>query len=118
MEFLSLRNSQTFSLTGVIFWSYLLIALLLAAILLLLAWFVLSQASKSVWISWVFLLVGLFILIYPALVYIPGFCCWVPYIGPLQLSGTKYLFSSGGFVAIIGLFRLILPNKDKNNLPR
>ena len=118
MEFLSHRNAQTFSLVWVIFWSYPLIALFLAAILLLLAWFVLSQAPGNVWISLVFLIVGLFIVIYPALVFTPALCCWVPYIGPLQLSRTMYLFSSGGFVAIIGLFGLILPNKDRNDLPR
>jgi len=118
MELLSHRNAQTFSLAWVIFWSYPLIAIFLAAILLLLAWFVLSQASKNVWISLVFLIVGLFIVIYPALVFTPALCCWMPYIGPLQLSQTKYLFSAGGFVAIIGLFSLILPNKNRNDLPR
>lgn len=118
MEFLSQRNGQTFSLGWAILWSYPLIALLLAAMLLLLAWFVLSQAPRNVWISLVFLVVGLFIVIYPALVFTPALCCWVPYIGPLQLSRTLYLFSSGGFVAIIGLFGLILPNKDRNDLPR
>ena len=85
MEFLSRRNSQTFSLVWVIFWSYPLIALFLAAILLLLAWFVFNPAPRNMWISLVFLIVGLFIVIYPALVFTPALCCWVPYLGPLQL---------------------------------
>ena len=118
IQYLNNRNQVTVSLSLLITWCLALFALLLAAIWLLLAWFVLSQAPRNIWISLVFLIVGLFIVTYPALVFTPLFCCWVPYIGPLQLSGTKYLFSSGGFVAIIGLFRLILPNKDKNNLPR
>jgi hypothetical protein len=118
MEFLGRGNAQTFSLAWALFWSYPLIALLLAAMLLLLAWFVLSQAPRNVWISIVFLIVGLFIVLYPTLIFTPALCCWVPYIGPLQISRTLYLFSSGGFVAIIGLFGLILPHKARNDLPR
>ena len=118
IEFLDHRNAQTFSLVWAILWSYPLIALLLAALLLLLAWFVLSQAPRNVWISLVFLIVGLIIVSYPTLIFTPALCCWVPYIGPLQLARTLYLFSSGGFVAIIGLFGLILPHKARNDLPR
>jgi hypothetical protein len=118
MEFLGRRNAVTFSLTWAIFYSYPLIALLLAAMVLLLAWFVLSQAPRNVWISLVFLIIGLFIVSYPTLIFTPALCCWVPYIGPLQLARTMYLFSAGGFVAIIGLFGLILPHKARNDLPR
>jgi hypothetical protein len=111
MQFLNHRNAVSFSLSPVIIWSFALIALLLAVILLLLAWFVLIQAPRNVWVSLVFIVIGLFIVIYPALVFTPALCCWMPYIGLLQLSLTRYLFSSAGFVAIIGLLNLVLPRR-------
>lgn len=111
MQFLNHRNAVTFSLVPVIIWSLVVIALLLAAILLLLAWFVLSRAPRNVWVSLVFIVIGLFIVIYPALVFTPALCCWMPYIGPLQLTSTRYLFSSAGFVAIMGLLNLVLPSR-------
>lgn len=116
IQYLYNRNELTFSLGLVIPWSLALVALLLAAIMLLLAWFVLSQAPRNIWLSLVFLIVGLFIVTYPALAFTPLFCCWVPYIGPLQISRTMYLFSSGGFIAIIGLLDLVLPSPRIANI--
>lgn len=116
IQYLYNRNELTFSLSLTITWSLALFALLLAAILLLLAWFVLSQAPRNIWISLVFLIVGLFIVTYPALAFTPLFCCWVPYIGPLQISRTMYLFSSGGFIAIIGLLDLVLLSPRTENI--
>ena len=116
IQYLNNRNQVTVSLSLLITWCLALFALLLAAIWLLLAWFVLSQAPRNIWISLVFLIVGLFIVTYPALVFTPLFCCWVPYIGPLQISRTMYLFSSGGFIAIIGLLNLVLPSPRTANI--
>jgi hypothetical protein len=113
IQFLYRRSLETPSLGFVIAWSLALFALLLATILLIFAWFVLSHAPRNVWISLVFLIVGLFIVIYPALVYTPALCCWMPYIGPLQISRTMYLFSSGGFVASIGLLAVVLPGRER-----
>ena len=47
MTSLAQRNAETFSLTSIILWSYILIALLLAAVSLLLFWFVLNRAPKN-----------------------------------------------------------------------
>ena len=80
MRFLSYQRMEMFFLNFVIFWCYGLIAFLLAAILLLLAWLVLINAPRNVWISLVFLVIGLFIVFYPALYYNPAFALgrWLP----------------------------------------
>ena len=108
MRFLSYQRMEMFFLNFVIFWCYALIALLLAAILLLLAWLVLINAPRNVWISLVFLVIGLFIVFYPALYYNPTLALgrWLPGFDSL-LSYTSYLSFSGGFIAIIGLFALV-----------
>jgi hypothetical protein len=112
IAYLVKRNSQTFSLPYIIMWSYVFIAIFLAAILLLLFWFVLNRTPRTVWISIVFLLIGFFIVASPILYFTPLFCCLPPQLESLLFppaSYTSYAFSSGGFVAIIGLFALILP---------
>ena len=99
----------------VVFWAYALIALLLAPIWLLLAWFVLIRSPRNVWVALVFLLSGLFIVIYPALYYTPALCCWLPTIAPIQITPTMFVFSSGGFAAIMGLSSLVLPRGSRSN---
>ena len=108
MAILQHRNAETFSLNSVILWSYALITLFLAAILLLLFWFVLNRAARNVWVAMIYLLTGLLIVVYPAIYLTPALCCWFPQFDASVLSPTSFMFSSGGFIAIVGLFMLIL----------
>ena len=114
IHFLNYLGMEMFVLNYVILWAYALIALVLASIWLLLAWFVLIQAPRNTWVSLVFLLSGLFIVAYPALYYTPALCCELPDIAAIQLAPTMSLYSSGGCVAIIGLAGLVLARKKEN----
>jgi hypothetical protein len=109
ISFLQQRNAETFFLPFVILWSYALLTLLLATILLLLFWFVFSRASRNIWIALFYLLIGLFIVSYPTLYFTPIFCCLPPIFETFFLPAQTIMFYSGGFIAIIGLFALILP---------
>jgi multisubunit Na+/H+ antiporter MnhG subunit len=51
MQFIQYQNAQTFSLSHVIFWAFALIALLMAASWLLVAWQVLIRAPGNIWVS-------------------------------------------------------------------
>jgi hypothetical protein len=108
---LGLLQARTFSLNWILifFWSNPLFTLILAFILLGLFWFMLIRAPRNAWVSLAYLLIGILIVAYPALYYTPALCCWMPDIAPLQLSTTRYLFSSAGFIAMIGLLTLVLP---------
>lgn len=112
MQFLRDQNAVTFTLNYVIFWMFGLVALLLAAVWLLVAWVVLIRLPRNVWVSLLYLVCGLFIVFYPALYYSPAYtpllCCWLPNIAAIQLAPTMYLYSSGGWAAIIGLAGLVL----------
>jgi hypothetical protein len=112
MQFLRYQNARTFTLNYVILWVYPLLALLLAAVWLLVAWVVLIRLPGNVWVSLLYLVCGLFIVFYTALYYSPAYspilCCWLPNIAAIQLGSTMYLYSSGGWVAIIGLAGLVL----------
>jgi hypothetical protein len=107
IQFLWYQQTQTFSLSYVIFWAYALVALLLAAVWLLVAWMVLVRLPGNLWVSLVYLLVGLFIIAYPALYYTPALCCGLPNIDLIQLEPATYLYSSAGLAAIIGLAGLV-----------
>ena len=115
IHFLNYLGVETFLLNYFILWVYALIALVLAAIWLLLAWFVLIQAPRNTWVSLVFLLSGLFIVAYPALYLTPALCCGLPDITAIQLAPTMSLFSSGGYVAVIGLAGLVLRRGEKTS---
>jgi hypothetical protein len=84
MTSLTHRNAETFSLTFNLFWSYGLIALLLAAASLLLFWFVLNRASRNIWVVLIFRLTGLFIAAFPILYFTPPF--GTLFFRPPQLS--------------------------------
>ena len=114
MHSLQVTNSQTFTLSYVITWVYVLVALLQAAVWLLLAWYVLVQAPADLWVSLLFLVIGLFIVIYPAIIFTPALCCWLPDIPALQLSTAHSLFSSGAYVAVIGLAGLVLRGRGRD----
>jgi hypothetical protein len=117
MQFFRSQNAVTFALNYFIYWIFGLVALLLAAVWLLVAWVVLMRLPAHVWVSLLYLLCGLFIVFYPALymspAYSPLLCCWLPNIAAIQLAPTMYLYSSGGWVAIIGLAGLLLRRKSK-----
>ena len=112
MQFLRYQNARTFTLNYVILWVYPLLALLLAAVWLLVAWVVLVRLPGNTWVFLVYLLIGLFIMAYPALYFTPALCCWLPDIAALQLSPTMYLYSSGGCLAMIGLAGLVWRRKE------
>jgi hypothetical protein len=112
MAYLAKRNAQTFTLPYVIMWSSVIIILFLAAILLLLFWFVVERTSRESWVAIIFLLIGLFFVVSPLLYFIPMFCCLPPQLESLlfpSASFISYTVSAGGFIAIMGLFALILP---------
>ncbi len=91
-----------------------LISLLLAALLLLLFWFVLISAPRNVWIAALYLLVGLFLAFFRVLYFVPAIGSWMPpsLYYPL-LSATSSTVLAGSFIAIIGLFMLILPRRPR-----
>ncbi|MGB8214449.1 MAG: hypothetical protein WCE68_12905 [Anaerolineales bacterium] len=108
------RNAGAFGTfpTTSILWFYILLALLLAAALLLLFWSVLKWGPRNIWVAVIFLLTGLFIVTYPILYFIPAFGSWfdhLPQLNDILSSPRSYTFFSGGFIAITGLFTLILP---------
>jgi hypothetical protein len=112
MAYLAHRNAQTFSLSFVIMWSHIFVALILAAIILFLFWFTFNRTPRKAWVSIVFLLIGLFFVSSPILYFTPLFCCLFPALESLLFppsSFISYTFLSGSFVAIMGLFTLILP---------
>lgn len=113
MQFLQYRNEQTFSLSYGIFWAYALVALLVAAAWLLVAWMVLVRLPRNVWGCLVYLLVGLLIVAYPALYYTPALCCGLPNIDLVHLEPATSLYSTGGFAAIVGLAGLVWRRQGK-----
>ena len=112
MTLLTHRNAETFSLTYILFWSYGLIALLVAAASLLLFWFVLNRAPRNIWVALIFLLTGLFIVAFPILYFTPPFGTLffrLPQLSEILTSPRSFTFFAGGLIAVTGLFALILP---------
>jgi hypothetical protein len=117
MQFLRNQSAVTFTLNYFVFWIFGLVALVLAAAWLLVTWVALIRLPGNFWVSLLYLVCGLFIVFYPALYYSPAYlpllCCWLPNIAAIQLGPTMYLYSSGGWVAIIGLAGLVLRARKK-----
>ena len=91
-------------------WSSTLTDLLLAAVSLLLFRFVINQAPRNVWVGLIFLLTGLFFAAYPILYYIPNFLpALPPSLATLLATPRSYISYSGGLIAMMGLFTLVLP---------
>ena len=115
------RNWMTLPLSLSFFWAYILpvlLSLLLAAVSLLLFWILLNQLSRSVWVALTFLLVGLFFVAYPILLYfIPSFTFLLPpQWTELLLNPRSYIVYSGSFIVMIGLFKLVFPTgKEKKS---
>ena len=114
MAYLGRHNAQTFTLPYLILWAQSLSSILLAVLLLLLFWFVLTHTPRNIWIAALYLLVGLFFGFFQELYFVPAIGGWMPYFfyGPL-LSATSPTILAGSFIAIIGLFMLILPRREQ-----
>ncbi len=104
----------TLALFTVVLWAQPLGSLLLAALLLLLFWFMLTRAPRNVWIAALYLLVGLYLTFFLLLYYVPAIGSWLPpvFYGML-LSVNSYTSLAGSFIAVIGLFMLILPRQTR-----
>ena len=97
----------------IILWTPALSSLLLAALLLLLFWFVLTRAPRNVWIAVLYLLVGLFLAFTRVLYFVPVVSSWVPaFLYAPLVSPASYASLTGSFIAITGLFMLILPRRS------
>jgi hypothetical protein len=107
------RNLETFGV--LLFWSYALTTILLAAASLFLFWFVVHRAPRNVWVALSFLLVGLFVVLYPAVYLTPAFR-WLPLSVPVWLTSRSYIIYSGGLIAMTGLFALVLPREKGKDL--
>ncbi len=109
----SLINPTTFpplaAMLLIFIGTHVLASLLWAAALLLLFWFVLTRAPRNPWIAVLFLLVGLYIASGQVLFPIPLLTGWWPWFFKEAIdSRTSYTALSGSFIAIMGLFMLIV----------
>ncbi len=114
LDFLVRRNSVTFTLSYVILWAYPLTALIFTAVSLFVFWFVLNRAHRNVWVGLIFLILGLFIVLYPILYFTPAFgglFSPFPRLNNILATPRSYIFSAGAFFAITGLFVLFFPRK-------
>ncbi len=113
LESLRRRNAVTFELSYVILWSQTLIALVLAGLLLLLAWFVLLRAPRNSWIAGLYLVIGAVLVLGPQLYFTPALSARIPefVFSSIAITGS-YQFLAGGFIFVIGLLSLILPRRD------
>ena len=96
----------------IIIWSYIILALLLATALLLLFWYAFNRGPRTVWVALIYLLIGLFLVTYPILYFTPAFgglFYRLPQLNDILISPHSYTFSSSGFIALTGLFIIILP---------
>jgi hypothetical protein len=97
----------------VVLWTPALTSLLLAALLLLLFWFVITRAPRNVWIAALYLIVGLFLAFTQALYFVPVISGWVPaFLYAPLVSPASYATLTGSFIAVTGLFMLILPRRS------
>ena len=109
VSFIDRRYAGTFNPFAII-WLRALTALLLAAALLLLFWFVLTRAPRAPWIGVLYLLVGLYIGFAQVLYFAPQVSSWwPPFFNGVVVSRSSYTVSAGSFMAIMGLILLLLP---------
>ncbi len=114
IAFLRHRNLELSSSFYAFFWCQTLIALLLAAMLLFLSWFVLYRAHRNIWIAALYLLTGLYIVLTPEIYFTPALSDWLPqWIFNIVVLPDSHMYAAGGFIAIIGLFILILPSPER-----
>ena len=119
LSFLRRRNASTFALGKVVFGSHALFTLLLAILVLLLAWFVLIRALRNVWVASLYLLIGLLIVSSPSLWFAGFLGDWLPFgvkgfLANFLLPYTLTYYA-GGFVAAIGFLSLIRQGREKND---
>jgi asparagine N-glycosylation enzyme membrane subunit Stt3 len=107
LAYLLKRNAETFGLFFAIQWANGFSVLFVAAFLLSLFWFVIMRAPRNIWVALIYLVTGLFIVVYPVLYYISAIHSWLPHIEALVSMCSSHLHYSGGFVAIMGLSALL-----------
>ena len=111
MTYLGKRNAQTFTLPYVIIWAQSLIFVVIAALMLLLFWYVL-RAPHNGWIATLYLIAGAYFAFLPVLYLMPAFGLWMPrLVASAALAPRGYTMISGAFVAVTGLLSLLLPRK-------
>jgi len=114
MAFLRRPNAETFFSPFLSLWEQTLITLLLATLLLLLFWFVLDRAPRNVWVAAIYLFTGLFIVVSPEIYLTPALSWLIPqFMIASVVSIPSYMLLAGGLVAIMGLFILILPGRER-----
>ncbi len=113
MEYIRHRFAQTFdlALASAGIWIQTLSTFLLAALLLLLFWFVLTRAARNVWVAMLYIPIGLFFGFFRLLYSWPATAAGLP-APPIAVYGLLEAGSNtvlaGSFIAVIGLFMLIL----------
>ncbi len=105
-------SAQSFSPLYVLPWAYSLSFLLMAALLLLLFWYVITQAPRNGWVAALYLVVGLFFAFYLQLYFWPPVGERMPvFLTTMALSISMLTIRAGSFIASMGLFMLILPRR-------
>jgi hypothetical protein len=118
MAFVRRPNAEPLLSPFLFLWGQTLITLLLATLLLLLFWFMLDRAPRNVWIAALYLLTGLFIVASPEIYFTPALSWLIPqFMIASVVSFRSYMLFAGGFVAIMGLFILILPSRERMASP-
>ena len=93
-------------------WLQALDSLLIAALLLLLFWFVLERMPRRGWVAVVYLLVGSFLAFSVVLYYVPVVGSWWPvWFTTIVTGANSHAILAGGFIAMMGLYMLVLPRR-------
>ncbi len=112
---LVLRLGASMQMMYASLWLKTLQAMVSITILLLLFWFLLNRPRKDYWIATLYVLVGAFLMIFPQIFFSPAFD-WLSN-GSLRnwlLSPSSATQMTGGLLAVIGLFSLVLPGSERS----
>ena len=109
---LQLQGSSTFNIAPYI-WASSIANLIVAALILLLAWYTLWKKRKNVLIATFFTLVGLIWAFYPVIIFLTGIdFFWLPAVA---FRGPASLFlTASAFIAGIGILTFLLPEHQQN----
>ena len=110
---LQARNDLAFDLYLVLPWSYVLTTFLSTAATIFLFWIILTRTSRSKLTGWIFLIVGVLLILFPIVFfYILAIVHTINWMLPAFLIDTapdSLLYITEVEVALTGLFILILP---------